>query len=310
MGMGTHRSLAAVLAAGAVLAMAGGAVPFSGAHPATGGSAAEAAAPGWTPFVSALAGKRATVWALGDAADGGSKGMAVAEMLDARRVGRFLYLGDVYDTGTADEFAGNYAPAFGRFDDVAAPTIGNHEYDNRHSGYEPYWEAAKGRPPMPWYSFRVAGWQFLSLNSMEPLTPGSPQDDWLRRRLRRTPGAGNCRIAFTHKPRFSAGPHGDQDEIAPAWSALAGRAKLLLGGHDHHLERRAPVDGITQLVAGAGGHHLRDADELDPGAAFVDDSHFGAVRLQLRRNGAIVSFVADDGELLDRTRIGCTRRGR
>jgi hypothetical protein len=237
--------------------------------------------------------------------------MPVASLIDSRRVHRFLYLGDVYNYGTAAEFEQNYKPVFGRFDPIAAPTIGNHEYDNRVTGYDPYWTAARGQATPPWYSFSVAGWQFLSLNAMEPAGEGSQQLDWLRRRLAQTPRFGSCRIAFMHFPRYSAGPdggtHGDHHELAAVWDAMVGRARMFLAGHNHHMERRIPVDGITQLISGAGGRELSNADESDPGAAFVEDGLHGALRLRLRRGFAQASFIGVDGDLLDVSPISCNR---
>jgi hypothetical protein len=82
----------------------------------------------------------------------------------------------------------------------------------------------------PYYSFSVGGWQFLSVNSELPHRSGSAQLAWLKGRL----GGGNCRIAFWHRPRFSAGTtHGDAPDMDPVWQALRGRAALVLSGHDH-----------------------------------------------------------------------------
>jgi hypothetical protein len=137
---------------------------------------------------------------------------------------------------------------------------------------------------------------------------GSEQLAWLSRRLARTPRFGSCRIAFTHYPRYSAGSHGDHDEMEPVWQLLQGRARLLLAGHDHDLERFRPVGGLIQMISGAGGISLRDANEADPRTAFVADDHFGALRLELRRGWAVASFVSIDGEVLDRKPIHCARR--
>jgi Calcineurin-like phosphoesterase len=259
------------------------------------------------PFVPPLEGQRAVLWAVGDGADGGAGGRAVAELIASRRVDRFLYLGDVYDTGTAEDFALNYRPLFGRFDRLAAPTIGNHEYANRELGYEPYWIAARGRPAPSWYSSRAAGWQLLSLNSNEPVGRGSAQLRWLRRQLGRTSEFGSCRIAFIHEPRFSAGLHGDQPRLAAIWRALSGRARMLLSGHDHDMQRFRARDGIVQLVSGAGGHELRETHQADPHLAFARDWRLGALRLKLKGGLARVSFLAVDGTVLDRKRIRCRR---
>lgn len=195
-------------------------------------------------------GEEALVWAVGDGADGGPAARAVARRVSAGPVDRFLYLGDVYGRGTAEEFARHYAPTYGRLAEITAPTPGNHEWPNRAQGYDPYWAAVRGQPPPPYYAFELAGWQILSLNSEEPCGRGSPQHRWLLSQVREH---GTARLAFWHRARFSAGNHGDQTDVAPLWEALRGRATIVVCGHDHNLQRLKPIDGITQFVSGAGG---------------------------------------------------------
>ena len=48
--------------------------------------------------------RTATIWAVGDGADGDQRSRDVARVIARSRPDRLLYLGDVYDTGTADEF--------------------------------------------------------------------------------------------------------------------------------------------------------------------------------------------------------------
>ena len=50
---------------------------------------------------------------LGDGADGSSISRALADYVIAQNPDRFFYLGDVYETGTAAEFAGKYEPLYG-----------------------------------------------------------------------------------------------------------------------------------------------------------------------------------------------------
>jgi hypothetical protein len=258
----------------------------------------------WMP---SRASPRSVVWAVGDGADGSAEGQEVAEMVAANRVDRLLYLGDVYDSGTEAEFSANYRPLFGRFDGVTAPEIGNHEWPNVATGYVPYWSSVRGSPPPLWYSFAVSGWQLLGLNSNSPSDTSPRQLAWLRRTIRRTPRYGDCRIAFMHHPRYSAGLHGDTDELDGLTDELSGHATLLVAGHDHDMERLRPVGGLTQLVAGSGGAELYPANEADGRLAFSDDTHHGALRLALRPGRAILSFVAVDGTVLDRSAVSCTQ---
>jgi hypothetical protein len=245
------------------------------------------------------------VWAIGDGADGGAASIRLARRVARMGLDRLLYLGDVYESGTAAEFAQHYAPAYGRFASRTAPTPGNHEWPNRAQGYDPYWRAVKGRPPRPWYGFSVAGWRILSLNSEAPHDAGSPQLRWLRRALG---GGGDCRIAFWHRPRFSAGlVHGDAPDVQPFWDALGGRARIVVNGHEHDLQRFAARRGVTELISGAGGHGHYPLGP-HPGLAFGDATHDGALRLVLRRGRADWSFVAADGRTLDSGFLRCRRR--
>ena len=145
--------------------------------------------------------RAAIVWAVGDGANGTDDARAVAHLMSAKPFDRMLYLGDVYPDGTREDFERNYRSVYGHMDEKTSPTPGNHEWHYREDGYEPYWRDAHGRAIKPWYSFKLAGWEFLSLNSEAPVSPGSPQHRWLLRELSEP---GNCRIAFWHSPRFSA----------------------------------------------------------------------------------------------------------
>ena len=247
----------------------------------------------------------ATIWAVADGADGGGEAKRVAEVIARGRPDRLLYLGDVYDTGTASEFEHRYRPVYGRFDGIAAPTPGNHEWAKHEEGYDPYWQDANAEVPTDrhFYRFRVGGWEVLSLNSESGLDPGSPQMRWLTRRMRRA--EGDCRIGFWHRPYLNAGRHGDRKEVAPLWRALRGRAALVLNGHDHNLQHFRRKDGITELISGAGGHGLYQSDENDPRLVWDEDDEYGAVRLDLRPRLASFRFVDAEGKTLHRGRVRC-----
>jgi hypothetical protein len=246
---------------------------------------------------------RSIVWAVGDAADGSPTSKAVAGMVAGHRVDRLLYLGDIYDAGTAAEFAANYRPIYGRLNAVTAPTIGNHEWPNVATGYVPYWTAARGTPPPLRYAFAVSGWQLISLNSNLP--EDAAQKSWLGRLLRRTPRYGDCRIAFTHHPRYSAGLHGDLQGLEGIFGELRGRASIALAGHDHDMQRLRRIHGITPFVEGAGGAELYPVNRDDSRLAFFDDTDHGALRIKLSPGRADLSFIDQEGRVLDRSRVSC-----
>ena len=246
------------------------------------------------------------IWAIGDGADGGEDSRAVAAMVGARRVDRLLYLGDVYETGTAGEFQANYDSAYHGFDGITAPTIGNHEWPNVATGYEPYWTAVRGTPPPSEYAFAASGWQLISLNSNTPTA--ADQRSWLQTQISRTPRYGTCRLAFMHHPRFSAGSHGDLTTLQDIFSELQGHASIALAGHDHDMQRMQPANGITQYVDGAGGRELYPVNRSDSRLAFADDTEHGALRIKLIPRQAVLTFVGEDGSTLDRSVVNCHQR--
>lgn len=243
-----------------------------------------------------------TLFAVGDAANGSDDATAVARMVKAARPDRMLYLGDVYPAGTADDFRSGYEPLYGGLARRTWPTPGNHEWPNRRDGYLPYWRGKRGSIPR-WYAATTGGWEILSLNSEADHGAGSAQLRWLRRRLsqRRT----TCRIAFWHRPRFSAGEHGDQPDMDGVWNALRGHAVLVIGGHDHDMQRFKPRQGIVELVSGSGGAPHYRVDHEDDRLAFADDRAFGALRIVLHRKRATTAFIAADGTTLDRSSVSC-----
>ncbi len=133
---------------------------------------------------------------------------------------------------------------------------------------------------------------------------GSRQLRWLRRQIDTAPG--DCRIAFSHRPRYSAGAYEDDPGMAPLWNALRGHAKAFLSGHDHNLQRMRPAGGITQFIAGAGGASGYELDQDDPQLAWGADGLFGALRIVLEPGKATFEFRDSRGRLLDRSRTTCS----
>ena len=264
------------------------------------------------------------VWAVGDGPDGGRAAAAVGRLIAADDADRVLYLGDVYakqagekNAGTESEeprtarraWFGNYQSALGGLAELTAPTPGNHDWPVEGdqevvaAGYKAYWRRIRGRPQPSYYSFGLGGWEIISLNSEIASDVDSQQYEWLRSQLSYP---GSCRLAFWHRPRFSAGTtNGDQDDMAPFWEALRGHASIVVSGHEHNMQRFEPIDGLTQFVSGAGGHSHYEIDRDDDRIAFANDADYGALRLELRPGSANFAFVALDGRTLDSGVVRC-----
>jgi calcineurin-like phosphoesterase family protein len=251
-------------------------------------------------WIGSVPGNRARVWAIGDADPPASK--KVARLIRRGDPDRILYLGDVYPTGTREDFT-RWAKPFGRLVKKMAPTPGNHDFKNARDGYDPFWREVTGEFPHSRYSFKAGGWEILSVNNEDP--DWRPQRDYLERKV--LPG-GNCRIAFWHRPRYNAGKHeegGELPQVAEFWDAIVGRARLIVNGHDHNSQRMRETDGIVQLIAGAGGRRLYDVNERHRRLAFSNDKKFAALRLDLEPGRARWRFVAVDGKVLDKGSLRC-----
>jgi len=246
----------------------------------------------------------AEVWAVGDAADGSATARQVAETVRAASPDLLLYLGDVYGSSDLHAFRSLYEPLYGALAKRTIPTPGNHEWPSARSGYFIYWRQKLGRPLPSYFVRKAGGWKILSLNSNLRGRAFRRQLTWTRRVLR---GPGTCRIAIWHAPRFSAGPHGDAPKLEPLWQAVAGRARLVVNGHDHTMQRLRRIAGTTILVSGAGGRALYPVEEDDRRLAFSDDRHFGALRLRLAPGRAAFAFVDADGRALDTGDVRCRR---
>jgi hypothetical protein len=256
----------------------------------------------WASSAQAATG-RAVVWAAGDVATPGPAADRIAELVRRGAPDRFLYLGDVYETGTLSDFRRWYHPRFGHLAHITEPTIGNHEWDNRFEGYYRYWAARKGRKYPPWSKTRIAGWEILNLNSQAPHGTRSAQVRWLERALT---GPGDCRIAFWHRPRYSSGAYAGAADLNPFWNRLSGHARVVLSGHDHNLQRHRPQKGLTQYVVGAGGRGRYELHETNRSTlAWGRDDVDGALRMVLKPGRALLEFRGPRGRLLDRSHATC-----
>ena len=73
---------------------------------------------------------------------------------------------NAYENGSATEYTNCYDPTWGRHKARTRPAIGNHEYQTPNAaGYFGYFGSAAGQPGQGYYSFDMAGWHIVVLNT-------------------------------------------------------------------------------------------------------------------------------------------------
>jgi hypothetical protein len=263
------------------------------------------------------------VAAVGDGGDGTVLAETVADDVHTSEAEVLLFLGDMYERGTAAEWEVNFGLAsfddpgggtgWGRLAGYTQPTLGNHEAWNLEV-WRDYWH---GRPM--WDAFTYAGTLFLNLNSecaaAGGCAPGSPQYQFAESVL--AAATESCIVAYWHRPVLSAVSNATAME--PLWQLIADNGgDLVLNGHTHDMEMTAPLNGdlqtgradshMVQLVSGAGGHNLVSAQATDPrtiwqatkvaGAAYltlVDGDEGNATAIEWEFRTATGAIVTDGG---------------
>ena len=256
--------------------------------------------------------------ATGDGAGGEANGANVAKLVASLKPNLFLYLGDVYEKGTYAEMVNHYGPQgsnFDQFRSITDPTVGNHEYTNggQAKDYFFYWDNIPS-----YYSFDAGGWHFITLNSNGSYVSdasNSPQYNWLASDL--SAHAQACTIVYYHEPLYNIGGERPATQMASIWALLAQHnVPIVLNGHDHDYQRWVPLDGqgnpsptgITEFVAGGGGHGLQTISKSDSRVAFssyANPATFGALKFTLSSDSASFKYINIAGTTLDSGVIPC-----
>jgi acid phosphatase type 7 len=234
--------------------------------------------------------------------------------------GTVFTLGDnVYNSGTAAQFANCYGPSWGRHKARTKPSVGNHEYlTSGASGYFGYFGSAAGDPKKGYYSYDKGSWHIVVLNSnCSPVggcAAGSAQERWLRADLANHPN--KCTLAYFHAPLYSSGEHGSSAYVRPFWKALyQANADVVLSGHDHDYERFAPQDangvadperGIREFVVGTGGKSHYPFGTIRPNSQVRNANTYGVLKLTLHAGSYEWKFVPVAGKTFtDSGTTGC-----
>jgi hypothetical protein len=215
-----------------------------------------------TGFATAPAAADATVSfvSFGDLGTQTGDQFAVLDQLEQLDPDFVLANGDVaYDNGTLSDFENNF---FAVYAEVLRsvpffPASGNHEM--RTSGAAPFREVfalpENGGPAgiEHWYSF---DWGPVHVTVLEDEQIREEMIDWLDRDLAAVDQP--WKIVVTHHPPYSSGQHGNYPELqvlVPLFEKHG--VDVVFSGHDHDYERSVDMNGVTYVVAGAGGRGTR-----------------------------------------------------
>jgi hypothetical protein len=221
-------------------------------------------------------------------------------------------LGDIqYESGSAENYAASFDPAWGPLRAITHPALGNHDLGPRKDAapYFGYFGASAGDPAKGYYSFDVGAWHLIALNSNcerdefpVSCAAGGEQEQWLRADLRAHPN--RCVLAYWHHPRYSSGPQATNRMDAMLRALLDAGADVVLNGHDHHYERfadqdadrrAAPGRGVRQFIVGTGGRDLIPTGRPVRNSEVRSASAFGVLLVTLHASSYDWRFVPVPG---------------
>lgn len=214
---------------------------------------------------------------------------------------------NAYPSGSERNFLDCYDPSWGAFKDITRPALGSREYRTAGAGgHFDYFGVPPGERDKGYYSYDLAGWHIVVLNSncdqIGGCEAGSAQEIWLREDL--AASSAVCTLAYWHHPLFSSGSDGGVPDVLPLFQALYDAdAEVVINGDDHFYERFAPQDpvgeeedeGIRQFIVGTGGSSLSSFGAGAPNSEVRFSEAFGVLALTLLPDGYEWAFMSVAG---------------
>lgn len=206
-----------------------------------------------------------------------------------------VLLGDlVYPEGDADAVASRFTGVFAPITGLGAqllPVLGNHDYESDEQSQI----LTKLGRDRSWYAEDVGIARIIVLDTERVDDP--EQTAWLADTLA-APTTADWTIVAMHRPAYSAGYHGSDEEIQRAWVPLFEKhdVPLVLAGHDHDYQRSRPINGVTYVVTG-GAAKLRRAGHEDFTAVSTSTLHYSD--LLLERDSLTLRAIDQNGLQFD-----------
>ncbi len=227
---------------------------------------------------------------------------------------------NAYPDGSARDFERCFTPSWGdpkkSIMKQIHPSPGNHEH--RTNSAAPYYlyfgERAAGSSKKGYYAYDIGVWRAIALNTeiiVNPIFSSkdiTDQEEWLKTELKTS--AKECTIVYFHHPRYSSGWHGSDAKIASLWKILYDNGvDVVIGGHDHHYERFAPMNdagvrdsakGVVSFVIGTGGGELRGLrTSLALNSEYRLQGYYGVLKFTLGGKEYSYAFIDTEGRIWD-----------
>jgi 3',5'-cyclic AMP phosphodiesterase CpdA len=174
--------------------------------------------------------------------------------------------------------------------------LGNHDIrtanGNPQVAYKPF--GMQGR----YYALRRGPVEFFMIDT-NVNADWSKQLPWLQNALARSQAP--WKVVVGHHPVYASGVYGNNAGAIRRLTPLFKRygVALYINGHEHHYERSKPINGITYLVVGGGGAHLRPV--FPSAQSAVARSVFSFAELEANPKTLTITGWSSRGERIDRT---------
>lgn len=216
--------------------------------------------------------------ALGDLGMGSTAQFALLDQIRNVQFDLAVVTGDVgYNSGQLHQYEAFFFDVYGELLRHVPffPASGNH--DNNDGPSAPFQQVfslpENGGPTgrERWYSF---DWGPLHFAVLDTEDPSRAQAAWLDRDL--AASTAPWKIVVAHRPPFSSGTHGGDDEVRERFVPLfeKHRVPLVLVGHEHNYERTIAINGVTYIVTGGGGKSTRPVGRSEFTAHSDPVTHF------------------------------------
>jgi hypothetical protein len=252
------------------------------------------------PLPGTAAPIRFAVW--GDSGYGGEDQATLFGQIMTVPFDFVLHAGDLaYDAGTRSQFERTvfqvYAPLLREFS--MFPVSGNHEYETEQAA--PYLESfvlPENGDHERYYSFDWGDVHFVGLDTERI---GHSQTAWLDEDL--TNNRLPWTIVFGHRPPYSSGEHGGDDDFRRYFVPVLEKhhVPLVLSGHEHQYERTRVRNGVTYIVTGGGGRGTRPVGSSSFTAFAEAVIHF--VYVEIEGSRLVLHAIDGVGREFDQTVI-------